>query len=106
MIIVKNLVSYGSYLQLTGDDQITDSFAHALHMHASCIAVDSRVVVIGCCGHQSNYYFYQIILCIFPFFTFNNIKNIYSLIYIYLQYKSNVQGLNPFSYLPIHETIS
>ena len=83
MITVKNLVSYGSYLQLTGDDQITDSFAHALHMHASCIAVDSRVVVIGCCGHQSNYYFYQIILCIFPFFTFNNIKK-YLLIDIYL----------------------
>ena len=32
MITVKNLVSYGSYLQLTGDDQITESFAHALHI--------------------------------------------------------------------------
>ena len=50
----RNLVSYGSYLQLTGDDQITESFAHALHrlcMHRvlqpTAVLLLLDVVVIG-----------------------------------------------------------
>ena len=61
----------------------TGALTLCMHRVLQLTAVLLLLDVVVITRHQSNYYFYQIILSIFPFFTFNNIKK-YLFIEIYL----------------------